>query len=139
MNNSDLRAFAKKVLIEKNIGKLPRTLASRLDDHASAEFFNLGEKAKKYEAAVIAFCDALKSREFNSLPESVKGDVISLEALQSKAVIHARRVRELSELRQRLTEKEQEVNNSLGKIPLAQREQFGGLLVELQNVLAMDA
>lgn len=138
MNNKQLKDHVKDVLQSKNIQKLPRTLASKLDDHASAEFFGLTDKASKYEKAVIEFCDKLTAREFKNLPESVKSEELPLETLKAKAVIHARKIRALSELRQRVTEAQAEVESSLGKIPFAQREQFNHLLVELQNVIALD-
>lgn len=139
MNNQQLKAHVKEVLTAKNIQKLPRTLASRLDDHASAEFFGLSEKMATYERAILTFCESLKAREFANLPETVKSDELPDETLKSRAVIHARRVRELSELRTRLAEKEEEVNNSYGRIPLSQRDRFAKMLVELQNVIAESA
>jgi len=138
-NTQEMKAYVRDVLTNKNIQKLPRTLSSRMDDFASAEFFGLTEKMVKYGNAIVSFCESLKANEYKSLPETVKSDELPLESLKAKAVIHARRVRELAELRSRLAEKENEVNNSLGKIPFAQRETFNGLLVELQNVLASEA
>lgn len=135
-NSQEMKAFVKDVLTVKNIQKLPRTLAARMDDYASAEFFGLSEKQAKYGEAIVKFCNALQAREFNSLPESIKSDELPLESLKAKAVIHARKVRELSELRQRVNEKMEEVESSIGKIPFSQREQFNHLLVELQNAIA---
>lgn len=43
-NSQEMKAWVKDVLTEKNIQKLPRTLSSRMDDYASAEFFGLDEK-----------------------------------------------------------------------------------------------
>lgn len=139
MKHSELVEFVNAELDKKNIQKMPRTLAGRLDDHASAEFFGLSEKAEKYENACLSFLKSLKSREYKSLPETMKSETIELSALQAKAIIHARRVRELSELRARLAEKESEVESSLGKIPYAQRDEFGKLLVQLQNAIAESA
>ena len=135
-NSQEMKAFVKDVLTAKNIQKLPRTLAARMDDYSSAEFFGLSEKQTKYGEAIVKFCNALQAREFNSLPESIKSDELPLESLKAKAVIHARKVRELSELRQRVNEKMEEVESSIGKIPFSQREQFNKLLVELQNAIA---
>ena len=135
-NSQEMKSYVKDVLTSKNIQKLPRTLAARMDDYSSAEFFGLSEKQAKYGEAIVKFCNALQAREFASLPETVKSDELPLESLKAKAVIHARKVRELSELRQRVNEKMEEVESSIGKIPFAQREQFNRLLVELQNAIA---
>lgn len=138
-NTQEMKDYVKDILTRKNIQKLPRTLAGRMDDYQSAEFFGLTDKQTKYGEAIVKFCDALQAREFNSLPESVKSDTLPDEVLKSRALIHARRVRELAELRARLAEKESEVENSLGRIPYAQRDEFGKLLVTLQNVVASEA
>lgn len=87
----------------------------------------------------MKFCNDLKAREYNSLPETVKSELLPAETLKSRALIHARRVRELSELRTRIAEKQEEIANSEGRIPFAQREEFGRLLIELQNVIASEA
>ena len=138
-NSKEMKEHVREVLTAKNIQKLPRTLAGKMDDYSSAEFFGLTEKQAKYAAAIVKFCEALKANEYNSLPESVKSDLLPDETLKAGALIHARRVRELSELRARMTEKEAEVKASEGKIPVAQREEFGKLLVTLQNVIAAEA
>lgn len=138
-NASEMKEWVKDILTEKNIQKLPRTLSSRMDDYASAEFFGLTEKQEKYGHAIVKFCNDLKAREFNALPETVKSELLPAETLKARALIHARRVREASELRARLAEKQEEITNSEGRIPFAQREEFGRLLVELQNVIASEA
>lgn len=138
-NSQEMKAYVKDVLAAKNIQKLPRTLYNRMDDYQNAEFFGLSDKMDTYGKAIVSFCNALKANEHKSLPEAVKSDELPLETLKAKAVIHARRVRELADLRQRVNEKMAEVEHSLGKIPLAQREQFNRLLVDLQNAIAESA
>lgn len=138
-NSKEMKAYVKDVLESKNIQKLPRTLASKMDDYSSAEFFNLSEKQAKYGDAIVKFCESLSARDYANLPESVKSDLLPDETLKSRALIHARKVRELAELRLRLQEKQADVEQSAGRIPFAQREQFQGLLVELQNVVAVEA
>lgn len=138
-NSQEMKAFVKEVLERKNIQKMPRTLSSRMDDFQSAEYFQLPAKMKSYGEAIEKFCNALQAREFNSLPETVKSELLPDETLKARALVHARKVRELSELRQRIAEKQAEVTNSEGKIPTAQREEFARLLVSLQNVIASEA
>lgn len=138
-NSKEMKDYVKQVLEGKNIQKLPRTLASRMDDFASAEFFGNTEKMGKYSSAIVKFCDALKAREFKNLPESVKSDVLPLETLQNRAIVHARKVRELAEIRARLAEKEDEIRASESRIPVAQRHEFGQLLVELESAIAESA
>jgi len=138
-NSQEMKAYVKDILTSKNIQKLPRTLSSRMDDYMSAEFFGLDEKREKYGHAIVKFCNDLKAREYNAYPETVKSELLPAEILKARALIHARRVRELSELRARIAEKQEEVTNSEGRIPFAQREEFGRLLVELQNVIASEA
>ena len=138
-NSQEMKVWVKDVLTAKNIQKLPRTLSSRMDDYMSAEFFGLDEKREKYGHAIVKFCNDLKAREYNALPETVKSELLPAETLKARALIHARRVREASELRTRLAEKQEEIANSEGRIPFAQREEFGRLLVELQNVIASEA
>lgn len=137
-NSKDMKEYVRKVLESKNISKLPRTLAGRMDDYTSAEFFGLSEKQEKYGQAIVKFCEALQTKEFNNLPESVKSDTLPDEVLKARALTHARKVRELSELRARLAEKESEITHSESRIPLVQRDEFGRLLVELQNVIASE-
>ena len=138
-NSQEMKAYVKDILTAKNIQKLPRTLAGRMDDFASAEFFGLAEKQVKYGDAIVKFCEALQAREFNSLPETVKSELLPADTLKARALVHARKVRELAELRSRIAEKQAEVTNSEGKIPTAQREEFAKLLVSLQNVIANEA
>ena len=135
-NTQDMKEYVKGVLNSKNIQKLPRTLASRMDDFSSAEFFGNAEKMAKYSDAIVKFCTSLQAKEYKNLPETVKFDELPIETLQNRAIVHFRKVRELSELRQRLAEKEEEIYSSIGRIPLTQREKFNSLLVDLQNAVA---
>lgn len=132
-NTQEMKVYVKEVLESKNIQKLPKTLKLRMDDFQDAEFFGLAEKMQKYSKAIEKFCESLKANEYKAFPETMKADELPLESLKAKAVIHSRRVRELAELRARLVEKEREVEQSIGKIPFTQREQFNGLLVDAAN------
>jgi hypothetical protein len=134
-NSKEMSNYVRDVLEKKNIQNLPRTLASRMDDFKSAEFFGKADKMETYGNAIRKFCEALASREYKSLPETMKADELPLETLQNKAITHARLVRELSHARQVLAEMEQKVTNSEAKIPYTQRDVFGKLLVELQNAI----
>lgn len=133
-NTATMKAYVMDVLKSKNIGKLPRTLAGKMDDYASAEFFGLTEKQEKYGASIVKICNDLTAKEFNSTPEYLKEEKIELDALKAKALIQSRRIRELSELRQRVSEKLLDIEQAESKIPLSQRGQFSDLLVSLQNI-----
>lgn len=137
-NSKEMKDYVKDVLTKKNLSKLPRTLAGKMDDYSSAEFFGLTEKQEKYGVAIVKFCESLQAKDFNNLPESVKSDTLADDVLKARALTHARKVRELSELRARLAEKESEINHSESRIPLIQRKEFSKLLVSVQNVIASE-
>jgi len=139
-NSQEMKAFVREVLERKNIQKLPRTLASRMDDYSSAEFFGLAEKQVKYGEAIVKFCEALQAREFNSLPETVKSELLPDETLKARALVHARKVRELSELRQRIAEKqaETEVQKAESELKLREMKVQADIAIENQRKVLLE-
>lgn len=134
----ELSGHVREILTAKHIGKLPKTLGNRLEDFRSAEFFGLTDKASKYQSSVLAILTGLQSREFSEVAEVVKPNEWDETKLKSKAIIHARKVRELSQIRESLAVKESEVKNSLSNVPFTQQAKFTQMLADLQSLTASE-
>ena len=139
-NSKDLKGYVKAVLEAKNIQKLPRTLASKLDDFASAEFFELSDKMADIETAIRRICENLTARDHKTIAETLKEESLDDVTLKRKALVHGSKIRRLSELRKKFAEDvaklEESIKNGESRIPYQQREKFNSLLVANQQAIA---
>lgn len=108
------------ILESKNHTKIPATIENLLVQHAGAVALGKYDKAEKYYNACLKFANLLKPRELKSGIELVDSNEIPLDVLKTRALSHAKRVRELAILREKINAKESEVKESLSRIPDSQ-------------------
>lgn len=128
-----LRKEIAAILESKNHSKVPATIENLLMQYAGAVALGKFDKADKYKAACLKFAHSLKPRELKSGIELVDSNEIPTDVLKNRALAHAKRVRELAILRERINEKEKEVQESLSKIPDTQLDTFKEYLQVAQD------
>lgn len=131
-----------EILKEKNIQKFPQTLVMQLDDLKSAEFFNSATsrtRAGKIRKSIEKFCNGLKAREYKTQAETLNESEMGEDDLIRRALIHASKVRRLSNMRSNFQRQEAEllksIDHSESKVPFIQRDRFRSLLMELQQAV----
>lgn len=128
-----LRKEIGEILESKNHSKVPSTIEGLFIQYAGALALGKYDKADKYKAAIIKFANALVPRKVKDGIELVDSNEIPVDVLKNRALVHAKRVRELAILREKINDKEKEVQESLSKIPDTQLEQFKEYLQVAQN------
>lgn len=138
--SKELKGYVKAVLEAKNIQKLPRTLAQKLDDYSSAEFFELTDKMQDIETAIRKICTNLTARDHKTVAETLKEESLDDLTLKRKALVHGSKIRRLAQLRVKFAEDvaklESSIKNGESRIPYQQREKFNALLVANQQAIA---
>lgn len=125
-----------KALYRKNLQKMPATIAGKLEEMARAE--RLGHSSMteavytKAERRIDELLNGLQAREFKSKPEILGLDELDSDSLAKKALIHARKLYDLQQVRinaaRRESELQESIQNGLAKIPLTQHGQFNALI-----------
>ena len=143
----ELQKLVYDTLHEKNFSVTPKTLRVMLHNAESAfGFISTSEFARtrydKISNDIVNFIAKLEARDMRSASQSIHEDGLSSEAMMKRALLHAGKVYQLSELKwdyaRRLSEINAKIDKSLSSIPFAQRAEFSALLVTLAKTGDME-